>query len=196
MLNLAFLPATEPDDNTYGRTPDSIPGTAGISIRQVSYPRLVWYNTAVRNDAIEQIRAWNVAPIILVGFSKSGLGAWNIARTIPELVSGTIIFDAPVARQQLPPWGTQPFYPDDSAWQADLPLRTTRHFLQAMPDSHQLVLIAGANFRAEMCMLSEAMLQLGSKHAFLDRPDLKHHWNSGWIEVALNALLGARHRPG
>lgn len=191
MLNLAFLPATEPGDDTYGGIPDSLSDYRHITVHQVTFPRLSWYNTAVRNDAIEQIRAWGVSPIVLVGFSKSGLGAWNIARTIPDLVAGTIIFDAPVARHQLPPWGTRPFYVNNSAWQADLPICTIRQFAQVMPGSHHLILIAGANFNEEMSTLSQALLQIGSKHIFLDRPAMKHHWNSGWIEEGLRTLLPA-----
>lgn len=189
MLNPVFLPATEPSDTTCGRIPDTIRNYPDITIRQVSYPGLVWYNTAVRNDAIEQIRAWDVAPVTLVGFSKSGLGAWNIARTIPELVSGTIIFDAPAARRQLPPWGTRSFYVDDRTWQADLPICTIHQFAQAMPDSHRLILIAGADFHEDMHTMSKALLQAGSKHALLDRPHMKHRWDSGWIEEGLSILL-------
>ncbi len=189
MLNLVFLPATGPGDITFGTIPDSIAGYPDASIRRVGFSRLVWYNEAVRKETIAQISAWDVAPIVLVGFSKSGLGAWNIARTIPDLVSATIIFDAPAARLQLPPWGTDAFYPDDAAWQANLPIRTIREFKTAMHTEHQLVLISGANFHDEMSALSDALAANGVPHLFLPCPDMKHHWNSGWIEVGLNILL-------
>ena len=113
-MNLAFLPATEPTDKTYGGVPEKIDGFLDISIHSIQYSELVWYNERIRDKAIAQIRTLNVSPVVLVGFSKSGLGAWNIARTIPDLISGTIIFDAPVAREALPPWGTGSFYEDDS----------------------------------------------------------------------------------
>jgi len=188
-MNLVFLPATEPGDQTYGEVPANIEGWTGALIHTIQYPNLVWYNRRVRDEAIAQIRAINVCPVVLVGFSKSGLGAWNIARTIPDLVSSTIIFDTPVARESLPSWGTGPFYEDDSSWQKDLPIFTIDEFQTTMPESHQLVLISGRGFHDEMCHLSDRLSKAGSRHAFLSRPERKHHWNSGWIEEGLNELI-------
>ena len=188
-MNLIFLPATEPGDETYGRVPDQIKDYPAAAIHQVQYPSMVWYNAAVRREAVAQIRALGKTPATLIGFSKSGLGAWNIARTLPDRVACTIIFDAPVARDILPPWGTGPFYENDLAWQEDLPIRTIPDFQAVMPKEHLLVLISGANFHDEMCMLSNALLKRGVPHVFLPRPDLKHHWQSGWIEAGLNEMV-------
>ncbi len=183
---LVFLPATEPGNGHYGEIPQQIALFPDLAVRQVNYPTLVWYNRAVQDEAIRQIRALTATSLILVGFSKSGLGAWNIARRMPDRVAGTILFDAPVARDTLPPWGTAPFYADDAAWQADLPLRGIREFNEAMPAAHRLVLISGPGFHDEMQILSDALRQLGRQHGFLDRRNLNHHWNAGWIEEGLH----------
>jgi pimeloyl-ACP methyl ester carboxylesterase len=188
-MDLAFLPATAPGDETYGSVTKQIPGYPDVLVRQVHYPSLVWYNEPVREQAIAQIHGWGVAPVVLVGFSKSGLGAWNIARTIPDRISATIIFDAPVARRQMHPAGAAAFYPDDAAWQADLPLCTIHEFGAAMPTAHRLVLISGEEFHQEMSVLSQSLRDAGLDHAFLAQPDMRHHWNSGWIEKALKELL-------
>ena len=188
-MNVVILPATAPGDETYGTIPREIAGYPGFSVRQVCYPSQVWYNDDVRQQALAQIRAWGVAPVVLVGFSKSGLGAWNLARAIPDIVSATIIFDAPVVREQLPPWGTDAFYASDAEWQRDLPANTIQSFVSAMPASHQLVLISGDVFHEEMLTFSQALDEAGLTHTFLPRPHMKHHWNSGWIEEGLNALL-------
>ena len=188
-MNIIFLPATEPSDTTYGAVPEKLADWPDARIYTVQYPHLVWYNKRIRNDATAQIRSLNASPLVLVGFSKSGLGAWNIARSIPDLVSGTIIFDAPVARDALPSWGTAPFYEDDSSWQQDLPLRTIGDFYSDMPETHRLVLISGPSFHDEMCQLSGALSNIGLEHAFLSRSGLAHHWNSGWIEEGLNEMV-------
>lgn len=188
-INLVFLPATAPEDRTYGTIPEQLADYPDAAILQVRFPAMVWYNERIRREAMAQIRAWGNAPIILVGFSKSGLGAWQIARALPDRVAGTLIFDAPVARDQLPPWGTQPFYADDEAWQADLPLRQVQAFDAAVPKHHRLVLISGANFHEEMVSLSQALSDIGHQHVFVDHHDMKHHWNSGWIEEGLKRVL-------
>ena len=187
-MNLVFLPATHPGDQTYGAVPERIEGHPAAAIYQIRYPTLVFYNEAVREDAIAQIRSLGVSPVVLVGFSKSGLGAWNIARTIPELVSGTIIFDVPVAYEDCPCLGTGSFYEDNASWQKDLPIHTVREFQAATGKTHRLVLISGEAFHEQMCALSHAMTRIGLDHAFLPRPHMKHHWNSGWIEEGLNEM--------
>lgn len=184
-MNIVFLPATEPDDETYGRIPDRIAVCPGATIRAVHFPTLVWYNAAVRREAIAQIRAMGDEPVTLVGFSKSGLGAWNIARVIPDRVAATVIFDAPMVRLQKPPWGTDPFYADDAAWQMDVPALTIPEFRAAVPAAHRLVLISGANFHDEMVAMAGALTAQGVSPVFLPRPDLRHHWNSGWLEEGL-----------
>ena len=194
-MDLVFLPATDPGDDAYGTIPKELAGYPDASVRQVCYPTLVWYNDVVRREAIAQIRGWGVVSAVLVGFSKSGLGAWNIARATPDIVSATIIFDAPVARQQLPPWETDAFYANDTEWRTDLPANTIQSFTSAMPANHQLVLIAGANFHEEMSTLSQALDEAGLAHAFLRRPEMTHHWNSGWIEEGLNTLLEQNPAP-
>lgn len=188
-MNLVLLPATDPDDRTYGIMPERIEGYPGVSIRQVRFPAMVWYNKTVRDQAIEQINSLRLLPVVLVGFSKSGLGAWNIARAIPEDVEATIIFDAPVASEELLRWDAAAYYANQETWLADLPIRNVPDFKAALPARHRLVLISGEGFHGEMSALSCALTETGVEHAFLSRPYLRHHWNSGWIEEALNILL-------
>ncbi len=187
-MDLVFLPATDPADQTYGAAPARLHHYPDVLVRQVFFPSLVWYNENIREQAIHQIREWESGPFVLVGFSKSGLGAWNIARTIPDCISATIIFDSPVARRKLHPAGAAAFYPDDTAWQADLPVSMIQEFATAMQRTHQLVLISGERFHEEMSNLSQSLRDAGIAHAFLPRPHMRHHWNSGWIDQGLKEL--------
>lgn len=189
MLNLVFLPAAEPGDNAFGIVPEQIEGYPNASIYHVRYPTMAWYNEVIRREAIAQIRSLDVHPVVLVGFSKSGLGAWNIARTIPDRVSGTIIFDAPVASKDRWRHDAGLFYETDSEWLADLPIHTVPEFQAAIPKTHSLVLVSGEAFHAEMHSLSRALSDAGVEHMFLPRPNLAHHWNSGWIKESLDVIF-------
>jgi pimeloyl-ACP methyl ester carboxylesterase len=182
------LPATDPDDTTYGTVPTRIATAPDVAVHAVRFPTMVWYNAAIREQAIAQILAFGVAPVVLVGFSKSGLGAWHIVQAIPERVSATILFDVPVARERLPPWGTAPFYADDAEWQRDLPIRDVARFADAVPRSHRLVLISGRSFHDEMSALARVLATTAISHVFLPRPAMVHHWQAGWIEEGLRAL--------
>ncbi|GMV79381.1 MAG: hypothetical protein AMXMBFR7_05650 [Planctomycetota bacterium] len=187
-MHLVFLPATEPNDLTFGSSPDRISGRPDLRIHTVRFPHLVWYNAQVRREAAAQIEALGAERMVLFGFSKSGLGAWNLARELPHRIAATVIFDAPVARRKLPNWGTAPFYPGDEAWRTDLPMENLETFRTAVSLTHRLILISGANFHTEMVELSEALKRARAAHTFLPRPDLKHHWDSGWINLALREL--------
>ncbi len=48
---LVFLPATEPGNSSYGESPASIALFPELAVRQVHYPKLVWYNRAVWDEA-------------------------------------------------------------------------------------------------------------------------------------------------
>lgn len=187
--NLVFLPATAPGDTTYGAIPELLPEFPGATVHAVRFPELVWYNREIRAQAVAQIRALNLPPVILVGFSKSGLGAWNIAREHPELVCAVIIFDAPVCRDELPPWETDAFYADDEAWREDLPLRQIARAPSLFPAGLPLILVSGSIFHDEMAELSRALYQIGIEHTFHSSPICPHHWNSGWIEMALHNYM-------
>lgn len=187
-MNLVFLPATDSSDDTHGQPPDRVADFPEASCYTVKYPELVWYNANIRSQAIAQIQSRDRRPIVLVGFSKSGPGAWNIARAIPELVSATIIFDAPMTREELPMWGAEQFYKGDKDWQKDLPINSISEFQDAMSDTHRLVLISAEGWHSEMAQMSKALSLAGCRHSFIARPDMKHHWNSGWIEEGLREL--------
>lgn len=185
-MQLVFLPATAPGDGRFGRPPRIVDARTATQV--VPFDSMVWYNRPIRQYAIDWMLARDLREIVLVGFSKSGLGAWNIARSLPERVSGTIIFDAPVARGQRPPWDADAFYADDDAWQDDLPLLTVETFRNAVGTRHSLVLVSGANFHDEMVALSAALDASGCPHTFLPRPTLPHRWDSGWLAPALSYL--------
>ncbi len=187
-MNLVFLPATHPEDHAYGQIPEACDEYPQAQIHQVHFPRMVWYNRDVQLEALRQIDALGLESLILIGFSKSALGAWNLARQRPDLVRATLLFDAPMIRSTLPPWGTAPFYGGDLDWQEDLPLNQIDSYQEAMPADHQLILISGATYHEEMCIFSDAAAARGLEHRFLQQPDLPHHWNSGWIEQGLELI--------
>jgi len=188
---IIFLPATDPSDETYGRIPSHLPACPNQTLHAIAFPTVVWYNPAVRAEAAAQIRALNLPPAILVGFSKSGLGAFHLAYELPDRIAATVIFDAPVARETCPPWGTAPFYENDVAWHRDLPMRTIDVFERSVAKTHKLILISGTSFHDEMRRFAEALGKTTVNHLFFPRPTMRHHWQSGWIEEGLGAVLKA-----
>lgn len=184
MTDLVLLPATEPGDTTYGLTPAAVPGARA---HPLPFPHLVWYNAAVRAEAARMVAELALPRFVLVGFSKSGLGAWNLAQELPVPPLATVIFDAPMARRQLPPWQTAAFYRDDREWLADLPLAQVA--AGRWPPG-RLLLCTGAAFHDEMLTCSAALRGAGAAHDLLPAPARPHHWDSGWLAEALALLAG------
>lgn len=185
---LVLLPATAPENRQYGKIPDRVCARPDLRCHPVHFPVQVWYNARIRAEALRQIASFSPGRPLLVGFSKSALGAWNLTREAPAQFAGTLLFDAPVARPELPPWETGDFYANDTEWQADQPLLNLDRFLKSVPDTHPLVLISGALFHDEMTALSQALTARGREHDFLPRPHLAHRWDSGWLEEGLAVL--------
>ena len=184
-MDVIFLPATEPGDTTFGQAPQEVPIGR---VHHVRFPHLVWYNKAYQAATVQQIQRLTDQPFLLIGFSKSGLGAWNIIDQLGPHLQGVLIFDAPMARQQLPPWGTQPFYQTDADWLADLPIRNAARLTQ-IPDLPAIVLTSGSNFHDEMAACSDHLQTIGLSHTFDPQPDRPHHWTSGWLENGIELLM-------
>lgn len=71
-----------------------------------------------------------------------------------------------------------------------MPARTVKNFETVMPRSSKLVMISGESFHREMGILAQTLSETEISQVFLDRPDLRHHWASGWVEKGLRVLLG------
>ena len=186
LKNLVFLPATPPGDPQYGTSPERFDRYPDVACHHVRFASQVWYNAAVCDQAATQIAALGLDTFGLVGFSKSGLGAWNLTLAMPDRVAVTIIFDAPVTGDHWPHPSAAEFYPDDAAWQQDLPLRRIAEFRAVVPASHRLILVSGKCFHDEMCRFSQVLREAGVAHEFLSQPQRPHHWQSGWIEEVLS----------
>ena len=184
MNPVVFLPATAPEDPRYGQPPAAVPNLPAERIHQLSFARQVWYNRQVRAAAIAQIKALAAGPVVLVGFSKSGLGAIGIALDQPDLVSRLLIFDAPVCRQELPPWETADFYTPET-WRQDLPANRVRELGGWLQGARRLVLVAGAGFSADMQAFATMLAGHPPQLRLIANPTRVHHWNSGWVEEFL-----------
>lgn len=188
MRDLILLPATEPDDDTYGFTPGGMPGWR---LHIIDFPRMVWYNAEVRRDAAARVTALDVTDAVLVGFSKSGLGALNMtaelsATDLGSAVTATVVFDAPVCHQASR-WPNEAFY-DPQTWAADLPLNCVDRFVREIPGAHQLVLHSGASFHDDMQSYAHELERRRCPHTFIADPRRAHHWDSGWLPACLARL--------
>jgi pimeloyl-ACP methyl ester carboxylesterase len=184
-MTCIFLPATSPSDPTYGQAPDRLTGTSSFRVR---FERQVWYNAEHRRAAIAQITRENPPrPWVLVGFSKSGLGAINLAIEHTSLFAAVIVFDAPLAMRGSPPWDSGAFY-GQPEWEADLPINRLPEIRQMLRLT-RLRHVAGASFCDHHERFHTELAERSPAYEFVSQPGLAHHWASGWVEQFCERLV-------
>jgi pimeloyl-ACP methyl ester carboxylesterase len=182
-----ILPATDPHDVSFGIPPQD--DFASLTLTQVAYDRLVWYNASVRACAWEQIQTAGLQPNnALIGFSKSGLGAINLCCDYPGKFRHCVIFDSPLTLAQLPPWETEAFY-TQATWAADLPLHQLAR-IATVSQRTDFIAVTGRLFRQAMLDFHAQLVALGGHATLLDL-DLPHRWDSGWLPPSLACIYAA-----
>ena len=200
--HLVYLPAAGAGNVTWGKPDLQMHWGANVSCHLWPSETQVWYNLDIRQQIMAYIDGLATsqgtdetstsasAPerIILVGFSKSGLGALNLAPMLKDRLAGVVIFDTPTSMALRAGWGIEPFYPDDEHWQADLPANRIKTYASVFGEDCPLVLITGSAFHEQMSTFSDNLNQAGVTHQYIHRPAMKHNWQTGWLELAQAAL--------
>lgn len=174
-----YLPASAPSNTRYGLVPQT-PVIAGNTCVPVWFEDEVWYNEAVRSETRKQIARIPGSGHILIGFSKSGSGALNLALDDPDWYSAVVIFDSPLCHDTLPPWNTAAFY-DQVSWEADLPVNRMDK-VASLAESVRLIHIGGEAFCEDHKAFDRMLGEREIPASFAPRPDMTHHWDAGWVK--------------
>ena len=126
---------------------------------------------------------------LLVGFSKSGWGAFTLLLRHPDLFGKAAAWDAPLDEQDPAKWRyfSQKFGTAENLLQyrIDLLLRKRAPELR---DAKRLVLM-GYGLMREMYVRTHAlMVELNIPHDYVDGPRREHRWDTGWLEDAVRLL--------
>jgi hypothetical protein len=126
---------------------------------------------------------------LLLGFSKSGWGAWSLLLRHPDAFGRAAAWDAPLMMDRLGKYGTSPIF----GTQANLEAYRLTDLLAAKRDSlgpqKRFVLTGYGNFRPEHEQMHSLLDKLMIAHDYRDGPQLKHDWHSGWVAEAVELLV-------
>ena len=125
---------------------------------------------------------------LLLGFSKSGWGAWSLLLRRPDLFSRAAAWDAPLAKEAPDQFGMGPIFGTQQNFErySILTLLAKRRAELAGPP--RLILTGYGSFREHHERVRAVMEGLGVRWVYRDGPQRVHHWESGWVEEAV-ALL-------
>jgi len=132
---------------------------------------------------------------LLVGFSKSGYGAWSLLLRHPDTFTKAAAWDAPLMKTLPDQFGMGPIYgtvENFSAYRLDNLLHDRAAVLRPKTgetSTARLIHLGYGSFR-EHHQRAEALLnELQIPHVYNDGPKLDHTWHSGWLEEAAKRLL-------
>jgi len=132
---------------------------------------------------------------LLLGFSKSGWGAWSLLLRHPDVFGKAAAWDAPLTKARPDQWGMRPIF----GTQANFAKYHVPSLLDRAPGRlgkrPRLALLGYGNFRAHHVRTREKLLALKVPHRYQDGPRRNHHWAGGWVREAVEFLAGPDEPP-
>lgn len=129
---------------------------------------------------------------LLLGFSKSGWGAFSLLMRHPDVFGAAAAWDAPLGQATPHKYGMSEVFPDQSTldkydvWEL---MQKQSSLLAGKP---RLALLGFGSFRGHHQATHYRMLNLGIAHVYEDGPRREHHWESGWVAGAVEKLMMMR----
>jgi S-formylglutathione hydrolase FrmB len=129
---------------------------------------------------------------LLLGFSKSGWGAWCLLLRHPDIFGRAAAWDAPLMMDQPGKYGSGPIFgtPENFAAYRISDLLPAQ--AESLASARRLILIGYGNFRSDHQQAHALLDKLGVPHEYRDGPQRKHDWHSGWLPEAVELLVAPR----
>lgn len=138
-------------------------------------------NYPVRNDAGGRL---------LMGFSKSGWGAFSLLLRHPELFGKAAAWDAPLMMAWPSKYGSVPIFGTKENFEQYQISALLNKRAGDLGKDKRLIMMGYGNFRGETDAAHALMDQLNISHEFVAGAQRKHEWGSGWVPEAVKLLLG------
>ena len=127
---------------------------------------------------------------LLVGFSKSGWGAWALLLRHPEVFDKAAAWDAPLMQAAPDRYGMGPIFGGQPNFEEYRITALVRKQAPLLRSRSRLVLTGYAgSFRRHHVEMHSLLDGLGIPHEYRDGPQREHHWQTGWLEEAVALLL-------
>ncbi len=125
----------------------------------------------------------------VLGFSKSGWGAWSLLLRNPETFERAVAWDAPLMMTAPGKYGSGPIFGDQTNFDGYCLQTLVKRRVDMLKTRERLILTGYGNFRSEHVAMHALLEELRIPHTDRDGPQRKHDWHSGWVEEAVTLLL-------
>jgi S-formylglutathione hydrolase FrmB len=150
------------------------------------------YFTKVVLPFVEQTYPASTQPTdrLLLGFSKSGWGAWSLLLRHPKAFGRAAAWDAPLMMDRLGEYGTTDIFGTQENFERHRPADLLRRNVKMLRDEKRLILTGYGNFREHHMRMLSLLDELKISHEYRDGPQRKHDWHSGWMPETVELLVG------
>ena len=128
---------------------------------------------------------------LLLGFSKSGCGAWSLLLRHPELFHKAAAWDAPLMMDRPGKYGSGDVFGTAENFDGYRVSKLLEDRAAMFQKEKRLILLGSGNFRGEHEAAHALMDRLKIAHEYRDGPARKHDWHSGWVKEAVALLTAA-----
>jgi S-formylglutathione hydrolase FrmB len=129
---------------------------------------------------------------LLLGFSKSGWGAFSLLLRHPDTFGRAAAWDAPLMMDKPGAYGSGDIFgtaENFAGYRVTKLLEDRAALLRKDDRAPRLILTSYGNFRDHHTRAHELMDKLKVPHEYRDGPARKHDWHSGWVKEAAELLL-------
>ncbi len=154
------------------------------AIRQEAYLLKIVLPAMERNYPVSRKRDGR----LLVGFSKSGWGAWSLLLRHGDAFGRAAAWDAPLMMDHAGPYGSGPIFGTQVNFRHYQVTSLLKHRASEIT-AGRLILLGYGGFREQLEQTHALLESLHVPHVYRDGPKRKHDWHSGWMSEAVELLL-------
>ncbi|MCH5376996.1 MAG: hypothetical protein JJ992_23775, partial [Planctomycetes bacterium] len=126
---------------------------------------------------------------LLVGFSKSGWGAFSLLLRHPDTFGRAAAWDAPLNKQRPDQFGMDRIFATQENFVGYQISRLLEQQAAAVREGQRLIHLGYGNFRDHHLAIEQLLIRHKITHRFHDGPHREHAWASGWLPEAVELLL-------
>lgn len=126
---------------------------------------------------------------LLLGFSKSGWGAWSLLLRHPDLFDKAVAWDAPLMMDKPGKYGSGNIFGTQDNFESYCISKLLEGKAEKLQKRKRLMLLGYESFRADHEQIHRLMDKLQVAHEYRDGPERKHDWHSGWVTEAVELLI-------
>ena len=129
---------------------------------------------------------------LLLGFSKSGWGAFSLLLRHPDVFGKAAAWDAPLMMDGPGRYGSGDIFGTPENFEGYRVTGLLERRAADLRGGSRLILLGYGNFRDEHEQAHALMTDLKIPHVYEDGPEREHVWESGWVPEAVGMLMEGR----